>query len=300
MVAPPQRRVRILDIDPDLGDDLGPEALAEVAQTVTLPALDLDVGPWVPGELPVRGPVIGALVVSGLLTRDVELTDRVCTHIFGPRDFVSLNRLEYTSLPLSVEFSALVPTRLALLDDTVLAAARRWPQLLGRLLDSATSQLGRLSADQAISQLPRVEDRIVSVFWHFADRWGTRRKEDVHIDLPLTHEALGRLIGARRPTVSLGLRQLATDGSLRREDDGWVLSLDSVASLGGQARVRPAAARSRPVPLPTDGALAERLSALRANLDAERERTLTTMAHNRAVREQVALARAQRASAPAA
>jgi CRP-like cAMP-binding protein len=45
------------------------------------------------------------------------------------------------------------------------------------------------------------------------------------LDLPLTHELIGRMVGARRPTVSLALAELAQAGTLvRRLDGAWVLS----------------------------------------------------------------------------
>jgi hypothetical protein len=39
----------------------------------------------------------------------------------------------------------------------------------------------------------------------------------------LTHDALGGLIGARRPTVTLALRELTDRGAVVRQDRGWLL-----------------------------------------------------------------------------
>ena len=41
--------------------------------------------------------------------------------------------------------------------------------------------------------------------------------------MALTHETLGGLIGARRPTVTLALRKLSEDGSVLRQESGWLL-----------------------------------------------------------------------------
>jgi CRP-like cAMP-binding protein len=68
----------------------------------------------------------------------------------------------------------------------------------------------------AISQLPRVELRVLALLWQLADRWGRVTPLGVEIDLELTHEALGRLIGAQRPTVSLALADLAEAGAVTR------------------------------------------------------------------------------------
>jgi hypothetical protein len=52
------------------------------------------------------------------------------------------------------------------------------------------------------------------------------------VPLQFTHEALGRLIGARRPTVSLALKELSSAGLLSRRDDGaWLLRPDAFAEV---------------------------------------------------------------------
>ena len=44
------------------------------------------------------------------------------------------------------------------------------------------------------------------------------------LPVKLTHETLGRFVGARRPSVTLAMGQLADDGLITRRDDGaWVL-----------------------------------------------------------------------------
>jgi CRP-like cAMP-binding protein len=254
----------------------------------------------------VQGAVIGCIVVSGLITRDVHLGERICTHLHGPRDFISLNALDLASLPFDVHLGALSDAEVAVLDDRLLAAGQRWPRIVGRLFDMATGQLGRQSADQAISQLPRVEDRLLALFWHLADRWGVRQRDGVAVGLPLTHEALGRLIGARRPTVSLGLRQLAEEGALRRDGELWVLSVESIGVVReGTPRHRPPLTRratpaegrmpASPMGDPAVRALLrERLASLRIDLDARTVRTRQTIEASQSIRAQVRQGRASR------
>ena len=71
--------------------------------------------------------------------------------------------------------------------------------------------------------MPRVEERILALLCHLANRWGHVTRDGVTLNLPITHEVLGLLIGARRPTVSLALRALTDQNLLRRRDDLWVL-----------------------------------------------------------------------------
>jgi CRP/FNR family cyclic AMP-dependent transcriptional regulator len=118
------------------------------------------------------------------------------------------------------------------LDDRVLVAMREWPRMIARLFAVAMRQLERADLNAAIGRLERVEDRVLGLFWLLADRWGRRGPDGIAIEHPLTHEAIGRLIGARRPTVSLGLRALYEQGALHRRADGtWLLSPDSLSRL---------------------------------------------------------------------
>ena len=64
----------------------------------------------------------------------------------------------------------------------------------------------------AISQQPRLDERLWMLFWELADRHGRVRSDGVYLDLPLTHEVLSHLVAARRPSVSGALTKLAEPG----------------------------------------------------------------------------------------
>jgi CRP/FNR family cyclic AMP-dependent transcriptional regulator len=104
--------------------------------------------------------------------------------------------------------------------------------MIARLFALTMRQLERADINAAIGRLERVEDRLLGLFWLLADRWGRRVPDGIAINQPLTHEAIGRLIGARRPTVSLGLRALSEQGWLKRGPEGaWLLSPSSLSRL---------------------------------------------------------------------
>jgi CRP/FNR family transcriptional regulator, cyclic AMP receptor protein len=70
-----------------------------------------------------------------------------------------------------------------------------------------------------------VETRLLVEFWHLAERWGRVGPTGITITLPLTHEMIGELVGATRPSVTTGLGRLAARGLLVREGaDVWHLS----------------------------------------------------------------------------
>jgi CRP/FNR family cyclic AMP-dependent transcriptional regulator len=95
------------------------------------------------------------------------------------------------------------------------------------LFDRLSERSMRLATTQAISQLTRVDRRLKALFWHLAERWGRVGGEGVVIPLALTHRILGQLVGARRPTVSTALSELALrDELVRRVDGSWLLRGD--------------------------------------------------------------------------
>jgi CRP/FNR family transcriptional regulator, cyclic AMP receptor protein len=54
----------------------------------------------------------------------------------------------------------------------------------------------------------------------------------VHVPLKLTHQLLGRVVGAQRPSVTTALKQLMEEGSVSRRDDGtWLLHGDPPETL---------------------------------------------------------------------
>jgi CheY-like chemotaxis protein len=126
---------------------------------------------------------------------------------------------------VSLSLEVLEPAFVAVLDDRFLAATQRWPALSGSLLDRAIQRGYEALMRRAIAQLPRVEDRLLFLFRSLAERWGRVRPAGVVVELALTHDLIGELIGARRPTVTLGLRALADTGELRLiRGEGWLIA----------------------------------------------------------------------------
>ena len=233
--------IRLLEQLPDLAADLENGQAAAASRALTLPAIELGPGCCETGiceTVPtVTGRPFGVLVVDGLLAREVRLADRTSTSLYGPGDILDLRTDEGSSLAAGVRLVCPEVAVLALLDDRVLVAMREWPRMIPRLFAVAMRQLERADINAAIGRLERVEDRLLGFFWLLADRWGRRGPDGIAIEQPLTHEAIGHLIGARRPTVSLGLRALSDQRALIRRADGtWLLAPDSLCQLVGADR----------------------------------------------------------------
>jgi hypothetical protein len=236
--------VRLLEADPELGRDLDSDALEQARRAIVVPAIDIPKGPWTPpglGDPHVHGVPLGVLVIDGTLRCDLDLGGRTCSRLLITGDLLLLDRGESAVLPARWSCSAEKPTRVALLDDRVLAAAVRWPAITRALIGRAAKQWCEGFVLQAIAQLPRVEDRVLALLWSLAERSGRMTRDGVRMDLAMSQSTLGQMVGAQRPTVSLALRQLAVQGDVQRHGTEWLIDWASAVSspLVGHADAGP-------------------------------------------------------------
>jgi hypothetical protein len=130
--------------------------------------------------------------------------------------------------------------RLGLFGNELLGAAYRWPRVVQGLYGCLGDQLQRHTAQLVICQLPRVEDRLLAMFWLLSESWGQVTSSGIRLPLILTHETLGAMVGARRPTVTLALRKLSEDGAIVHQDSGWLLLQPPPQPAGIAPKILPA------------------------------------------------------------
>ena len=130
-------------------------------------------------------------------------------------------------IPFETAWRIVAPSRLAMLDGRWAARMAPFPQVGPELAGRALERSLRLATVMAIVQQPRLEQRLLLLFWELADRHGRVHRDGVHIDLPLTHEVISHLAAARRPSVSSALAKLAERGIVRRQGRGWVIAGDA-------------------------------------------------------------------------
>jgi CRP/FNR family transcriptional regulator, cyclic AMP receptor protein len=229
----------LFDVDPELAERLDPRQRAEARGRAIVAVVDLPPGPWSPE--PIRDAAarpFGFMVVDGLLLRELLLAGSTATELIGPCDIVATGPTDDALLPTNVQWSVPQAARVVVLDDRVIQILRTWPSVGRVLLHRAARREARLSVHRAIAQLPRVDQRLLAFFAHLSERWGRVAASGVVLPMHLTHETLGRLIGARRPTVSLALKDLAGDGLLQRRNDGsWLLRYEAFERLGAESAV---------------------------------------------------------------
>jgi CRP/FNR family transcriptional regulator, cyclic AMP receptor protein len=219
---------QILELDPELGQLLEGERLLTARRDLQVIVHTLHDGPWEASRLAGASPDhIGLLVLDGVLAREVLVSDTISTELLGPGDVVRPWRLHEGDALLqhTVRWNVLTRSRIALLDRRFAAQLARYPEVNAAVIDRINERALRLAVTQAISQLNRVDRRLLALFWHLAERWGRMTPDGVAIPMTLSHRMLGQLVGARRPTVSTALGELARLGELVRRDDGtWLLT----------------------------------------------------------------------------
>jgi CRP/FNR family transcriptional regulator, cyclic AMP receptor protein len=220
------KAVRLLDADRDLARRLGTN-LSEARAAAIAGAVALPRGRWNPAIAAkrIRGG-FGLLVLRGLLMRDLEGSEALGAELLAEGDLLGPDDgTEERLLGLQPQWEVLEPARLLVLDHNFAQRIAAFPALGSALVDRAHERARRTAIALALSHLPRVEDRLHRLLWHLADRRGRVSSDGIVLSLPLTQEQLGRLVGARRPTVSLALRSLRERGLVRRgQADEWILS----------------------------------------------------------------------------
>ena len=220
------RLVRVLDVDGQLGGGLEGDRLAEARLRLSGRLLALDKGHWDVASL--RGTTslsAGLLIVDGFIGRELLVDDRASVELLGPGDLLRPWDEPESLVPFVVTWNVLSPVRAIVLGPAFAAQVRAFPEVSVALLSRVHARAQRLAESQAIAHTSAIKDRLHAMLWHLADRWGRVTADGVVVPLALSHRMLAELVGARRPTVSAALAELARERvAVRRGDGTWLLA----------------------------------------------------------------------------
>jgi len=221
----PPGHIAVLHEDPNLGAALSDRALARAARVAFAPALVIERNEalHVPSALV---PHFGLLLIEGTLGARTQVDDRSHLELLGPGDLIRpwISVGDDAPPGASMDWVVVDETRLAVLDRRFSAAVASWPELASTLMERLIERNRRLNLQVAIGSVKTVERRILLSLWHFASRWGRQTSDGMTLDLPLTHEQLGEIVMARRPTVTEALSRLKETGALSQVSERWILS----------------------------------------------------------------------------
>jgi CRP/FNR family cyclic AMP-dependent transcriptional regulator len=208
----------LLRADPDLGEDMPPQARRHATELILVRTFKVGKGPWKPPELD-HG-AMGLLLLDGLMVRTLTLGRVSSSEVVGPTDIIRPWETDLlpSLVPAVTDWRVLEPARVALLDARTTQLIGQWPELCaaigGRMLRRSRS----LSYLMAAQHFIRVEDRLLATLWHLASMWGRVTPQGTVVPFRLTHEMLAGIIGAQRPTTTTAIHSLTRQGSLARDD----------------------------------------------------------------------------------
>lgn len=169
----------------------------------------------------------GLVIVDGVVLKETTLARRSALELKGPGDVLAprLTAIDQLESRAVSHYLAHERVSLGVIGAHFRQARSRWPGIADFLEECLGRQIDRASMHIAMLHQPRVEDRLIAFFADLAERFGHVSPDGILIDLPLTHDIIGGLVGSRRPTVTLALRNVASDGLLERlEDNRWKLA----------------------------------------------------------------------------
>jgi CRP/FNR family cyclic AMP-dependent transcriptional regulator len=222
-----QGAAALLDADPDLGEDLSNEQLALARRRVVAEIVGYPAGGWTVGPDDFhRAAKLGLLLIEGVIVREVTVGDYTCAELLGPGDVIQpwLRIGPDESVASEVDWEVIEPVSLAVLGRDFIRRSAPWPEIPAAIARRLMQRAHWLAFHLAVCGLRRVDDRLMIVLWHFADRWGRVTPDGVRLDLRLTHEVLAAVVGARRPSVTSGLKRLIEAGRVRPQPRSrWLL-----------------------------------------------------------------------------
>lgn len=221
------RAVALLRRDPELGEDLDDEQFADASGQAIARVLRFPVGPWKVGPDDFQPAAnLGLLLLDGLLTRGLTVAQYTCAEILGPGDVLQpwLRIGPDQSVATEVDWEVVQPAQAAVLDRNFCFAVANWPEITAAVARRLMQRSHWLAFHLAVCGLRRLDDRVLLILWHFADRWGNVTPEGVRLDVRLTHEVIAAAVGARRPSVSAAIGRLSEQGRLKsRTRSRWLL-----------------------------------------------------------------------------
>lgn len=167
------------------------------------------------------------VLVEGTVLKETTLRARSALELLGPGDVLAppVSATRQLDLRTVSRYVGLGDVSIATLGTQFARVAARWPQVSDYLHGQIAEQAHRASAHLAVLHLSRAEDRILALFADLGDRFGRVSPDGILIDLPLSHELIGRLTASRRPTTTLALKSLHDQGLLTRlTEHSWKLA----------------------------------------------------------------------------
>lgn len=100
------------------------------------------------------------------------------------------------------------------------------PEISIKILSELGDRMYRLENAMQGMGIRNVDYRIGSILLEFSDKYGSKVKEGILIQMPLSREGIANYLGVARETVSRKLGQLESDGIIRTVNNKSILLLE--------------------------------------------------------------------------
>jgi hypothetical protein len=163
-------------------------------------------------------------VTNGLITVEVGAGRADVGWLIGGGDLIRPWEMADISLTQSSKWRAITDASMLRIERVPHPRGQPGPATLEKLLACSARTTHWLLAKSLILSSPSISERLLLLFALWGERWGKVTPEGVRVELPLTHELLGKLCGARRPTVTVAIKALTQEGFLTQTSRGvWLL-----------------------------------------------------------------------------
>ena len=146
--------INLLDVEPEFGEGLNPQERAAAIRVLAVPSHVLEPGEWDPHEeLGGIHPVVGYLLIDGMVTRDLLFAGRTTTELLGAGDVMRPwdDDVGFDALPFTASWHVHTPARVAVLDTRVAIASGRWPSVATALHARHVRRVRSLAFQRAIA-----------------------------------------------------------------------------------------------------------------------------------------------------
>jgi CRP-like cAMP-binding protein len=217
--------IRIFEAEPDLLHAVPAAVAGRVRREVLTEVRTLPATRRVTSPTPAaRAGEVGRLVIGGVLLRRTTYAGRTASELVGPGDVIATPPRLPPPQDVFTSWTVVEDARVAVLDDAFIRTVAPLPGVVAALFQRSAERAHGTAFLLSVAQLPRLEDRLLALLWHLANRWGHVEREGVAVALPFSHATLGELVGARRPSVTSALSQLVSGGRIARREGGtWLL-----------------------------------------------------------------------------
>ncbi len=210
---------------PELARVLPAAEREAAAHAIVVDVTTLAPGQWRPDRSLPEAVHLGLMIIEGVIVRELLVGGVRSLELLGRGDVLRPWQEDSASF-VEAGWRCLEQVRLAPLSGAAAEAICRHPELVDIVVDSALRRSRSLAVHAGIGAVKGLDRRLMLLFWHLAEHRGRRSAGACLVPLPLTHETIAQLIGARRPSVSAALSDLAQAGLLRRVEAGWEVSGD--------------------------------------------------------------------------